>query len=276
MSTEQSLLTDQTLIDYLRICTFDPIQFYNLTAEIERDNRGWRPKRWMQYKGRQSDNGIFHGIGDQAGRAHFIIQVSGLEAARFYNWLNRYDPAQYSTFYCTRIDIQRTQTNLTREYRRTAYKRLKGAKSIIESDTGITLYIGSRTSDTFWRLYDKTDSLLRVEVEIKAKMAKRVWVALGRSESLGSVWNTFLKRSRVPAIYADQWRDGDGLVDMPIPEQTEDRLPKLQYLITLDAMVYKLLNDHDTRERATSLVNRWSQYAADLDTGDNSTVQSDK
>lgn len=265
MPTNQEYRLDQTLIDYLRLATYDPIKYYKLTANLERKYKGWRPKKWLQYKGRQSDAGVFHGMGEQKRRPHFMIQASGETAHRLYTWLVKTQEEILTAFYCTRIDLQRTQLKPEVEYRPKAYNRMRGTKSLITSDTGMTLYIGARTSDTFWRLYDKDDALLRVEIEIKNSLARRSWGALMQGESIAGIWNRFLLRSRVPKFYVDLYQDFGKAAELPEDPQTEDNQPKLEWLQTLDALVYKLLHDHDTHEATYNLIYRWAEYASNVD-----------
>lgn len=262
MSTNQ-YVTDVPLIDYLRLATYDVIQFYNVTAAIERRFSQWRPKKWLQYKGRISDNGVFHGIGDQNGRAHCIIEISGYASQTFYTWWKALPAELTGTFYCTRIDLQCTKNRPDDEYRLKAYKRLRGAKSLIQSDSGITLYIGARTSDTYWRLYDKTEELLRVEVEIKGSLAKRAYASLRADEQITNVWNRFLLRSNVPTAYVEIYRADADIADLPDAEEEPDMQVKLDWLETLDGLIYKLAKDHDTHEQMTIMVKRWTEYCAE-------------
>lgn len=264
MSTSQPVL-DATLLDYLRISSYDVIQYYHLSAAIERSWGSWRPHKWLQYKGRQSKDGIFHGIGEQNKRPHCVISVSGGMAHIFYTWLERLGRPSYNTFYCTRIDLQRTRAQPDKEYRATAYKRLRGSKSLITSDTGTTLYIGARTSDTFWRLYDKTDKHLRCEIEIKSKQAKRAFVALLAGEQPGGIFNRFLLRSRVPKVYVEYFHADSEASELPTLDEQPDYQKKLDWLITLDSLVYKLLLDHDTNEGTSRVVRRWAEYADNID-----------
>lgn len=266
MPTSQPV-TDTTLLDYIRISTYDSIQYFNLCSAIERKWSQWRPHKWLQYKGRKCADGIFHGIGDQNGRTHCVIDVSGSMAHVFYHWLAQFETDQYSTFYCTRIDLQRTQLQPAKEYRHSAYKRLSGSKSLITSDTGTTLYIGSRTSETFWRLYDKTAKHLRCEVELKGKLAKRSYVALQAGENLSGIFNRFLLRSRVPKVYADYFHGDGDIATIPDLQDEGTLEPQLKWLSTLDALVYKLLADHDTGERTRDIVARWTEYGQILDSG---------
>ena len=264
MSKSQPVL-DATLIDYLRIGTYDTIIYYNLTASIHRRWSQWKPEKWLQYKGRKNVDGIFHGMGDQASRAHCIIQVEGSFAHKFYLWFRQLPESVQSAFYCTRIDLQRTQIRPSKEYRPIAYKRLRGKKSLIQSDSGMTLYIGARTSNTFWRLYDKTDEALRCEIECKSDMAKRFWVALNMGESLGSIWNRALLQSKVPKVYVEYYRSDKEPAVLPSLDTVPDMDAKVKWLASLDSLVYKLVNDHDVGERATTIIARWATYAGLID-----------
>lgn len=256
---------DATLIDYFRIATFDTIVYYNLSAAIERKWSQWGPGRWQQYKGRQNADKIFHGMGEQAKRAHCIIQASGSFAHVFYLWFKAQPEGVQNTFYCTRIDLQRTQSQPDTEYRLRAYKRLRGKKQLIQSDTGTTLYIGARTSETFWRIYDKTESHLRCELELKGKMARRVGGALRGGETISGVWNRVLLRSKVPKIYVDYFRSGAEPATLPKLEVVPDFDSKVTWLASLDSLVYKLVNDDDVGERAKGIIARWAGYADLLD-----------
>lgn len=270
--TSSRPVIDATLIDYLRLATFDPGQYLKIVALLRRDWHKWRPSKWMQYKGQESACGIFYGMGEQKSKPHCLIQVSGQFAHKFYLWFANLDKAITSSFYCTRIDLQRTQSKPSKDYRPTAYKRLRGAKSLIQSPTGSTLYIGARTSDTFWRIYDKTEAHLRCELELKSKLATRSYQALIAGESIGGVFNRFLLRSRVPKVYTEYFRAGSEPAELPELEESENMGDKLQWLATLDALVFKLANDHDTAERTARLIARWNQYCTGLDNASDTAV----
>lgn len=262
--TTQPVL-DATLIDYFAIATFDTIAYYKLSAVIERKWSQWKPRKWLQYKGRKNIDKLFHGMGEQQKRAHCVIRVSGSFSHEFYTWFMAWPEVARYAFYCTRMDLQRTQTQPTKEYRHVAYKRLRGKKSLIRSDTGTTLYIGARTSETFWRIYDKTEKALRCEVEIKGSMAKRVFLALSGGETISGVWNRTILRSKVPKVYVEYFRaNGDAAV-IPAIETEPDLATKVDWLATLDSLVYKLVKDDDVGERATTIIARWADYAELLD-----------
>lgn len=256
---------DITLIDYIRIATFDSIAFWHLCAEMEKKYHEWRPHKWQQYKGRKSASNVFHGIGRQKNRAHYIAHCSGAQAHYFWRWFNGLPDSVTSRFYATRIDLQRTKNRPLLEHRIKAYRRLRGTNSLIQSKTGITLYIGARTSDTYWRLYDKTESTLRCEIELKGKQVKRAWMAMEQGESLGGIFNRFLKLSRVPNVYVKHFWAANDAAKLPEAEKVVDLGGKLEWLKSLDSLVYKLANDHDTAESLARLIDRWAEYAEDID-----------
>lgn len=267
-ATSEAPTLDTTLVDYIRLATFDSVAFLRICAELERKYHDWKPHKWQQYKGRKSTSSVFHGIGEQAGRAHYIVQVSGFQAHAFWRWWRDRNPSNTNAFYATRIDLQRTRERPLLEHRVKAYKRLRGTKSLIQSTTGITLYIGNRTSDTYWRLYDKTEKHLRCELEIKGRQVKRAWIAMSNGESVGGVFNRFLKQSRVPQVYVNHfWADTEA-VTLPEIETRVDYAKKLNWLYTLDGLVYKLANDHDTQEDLAVILDRWLEYVKDVDRPD--------
>lgn len=269
LDTPNTYVQDTTLIDYVRFATFNPGTYSTLVADIERKYPEWKRKKWMQYKGRISKDNIFHGSGTQKGRRHFIIECSGYGSHHFALWVSGHPSANRLDLYCTRIDIQRTQQRPAEEYRHEAYKRLGGPKRLEQSDTGITLYIGARTSDTYTRIYDKSADLLRLELELKGIRAKKTWLALLDGSRLDGIYNYLVKKSKVPQIYALHfWADGSPIDKLPKVEIETTLESKLEWIATLDALAYKLANDHDVGERAHEIFTRWTQYGQHLDKDD--------
>lgn len=259
MSTNQ-IITDVPLIDYLRLSTFNFQRYLKLTAQIRAYGSGWRPAKWLQYKGQKSEQGIFYGHAEQNKRPHAIIQVSGLQAQKFYTTYKE----QLDGWACTRIDVQLTRIAPGVELRPRLYQSIINRKkkaSLIQSDTGTTLYIGARTSDTYTRLYDKEDALLRCEFELKGKQAKRAWASLMAGLTVAQVFNETLQRVRLPKLYHDHYHANAEQKDMVQIDETEDMMGKLEWLAQLDGLVYKLANDHDTADRLEQLVSRWYEYA---------------
>lgn len=266
LDTPATFIQDTTLIDYIRLATFNPSVYGLLVADIEKKYPEWKRKKWMQYKGRKSESGIFHGSGMQKNRRHFIIECSGYASHEFALWISKHPVASRLDFYCTRIDLQRTQQRPPEEHRLKAYKRLKGKKRLEQSDTGITLYVGARTSDTYTRIYDKTKDLLRLEIELKGIRAKKTWMALLDGATLDGIYNFVVKKSRVPDIYALHfWADGAPIAKLPDVEIATDLTSKLEWMATLDGLAYKLANDHDIGVRAHEIFKRWAEYGQKVD-----------
>jgi hypothetical protein len=259
-------MTATVSIDYIRLATFD---FQDYLAVVEKIRQtwigGWRPKKWLQYKCQiHSDTGIMYGIGEQQGKGHAIIQVSGSTAQVFFHsFLKKIPPCQLRSFYCTRLDLQNTLPPHPETDYHKLFTKIREPKQLILGSTGNTLYIGNRTSATFWRMYDKTDTgQVRLEVELKAEQAKRAWVELLRKRDIAGIYARYLQKSRVPSVIADYYREDIVSATMPAETQIEDIQKKLEWLRTLDSLVYKLANDHDTHEKTTELINRWTEYCA--------------
>lgn len=260
MSTNQRLILNTLMVDYLRLATFDHQAYLKILPGLRQQGSGWKGAKWLQYSGQRSEEGFFYGLGEQSGRGHFIIQASGAMSHKLYIWLRRVLAAEMLPFYCTRIDLQATKSRPEGFDHLASYKRIRGKKSVILGDDGHTLYIGARTSDTFWRIYDKTAEYLRVEIEIKGKQAKRSWQALLAGEEIDGVWNRFLLRSRVPKMLVDAYRGTGEAVELEDLEIVEDLEGKLAWLAQLDGLAWKLANDHDVGERARGIFKRWSEY----------------
>jgi hypothetical protein len=176
------------------------------------------------------------------------------------DWLLSKVKADHLPFYCTRLDLQVTKERPTSFDHLKSYKRIRGKKSVILGDDGCTLYIGARTSDTFWRIYDKTSKHLRVELELKGKLAKRSWASLINGEQLDGIWNRFILRSRVPKLLVEAYRATGDPVDLEELEELEDVEGKLAWMATLDSLAFKLANDDDVGHRARDIFRRWSEY----------------
>lgn len=264
MSTQQ-IITHTLLVDYLRLATWDSQEYLALLPKIRIRRDGWSGRRWQQYSGHQSEDGLFYGLGDQAGRAHFIIHQSGALASNLFTWLATISQVDRLDFYCTRIDLQITIPHPKGFDFKRAHRALAGRKTLILGDDGNTLYSGARTSDTFWRVYEKTPDLLRVELEAKGRQARKIWMAIVDGQKLAEIWNHYLLASKLPKVIVDAYTLPDDVAEMPHIVEQPDMDGKLAWLTGLDSLVYKLLADHDTGERARELIRRWSEYGQNLD-----------
>lgn len=211
--TDYSLL--ETGLDWMTVTTdndatglhwytlFD--QYANSWGPQKMERKEWK-NRW--YSGVRVEN-MTWGTSQNQG---YIMIMAG-EAAR--DWGLRLYP---SVGKVTRLDLQVTVTlnrpmvNLaTTEYQRNSNRKDRGYTNIVNSRSGNTLYVGSRHSDQFGRLYDKgvqTGSAepgkkWRYECEIKKPrsmaIASRLYElkAEGRDvnpDIVGYVWEWFNRR----------------------------------------------------------------------------------
>lgn len=261
------LYVNKTQCDWIRIATWSDVDALEIRSRIT--SEFWsvgtpEPWRFQQYKGRRIGY-IKWGAGKQAGRYHFIIEVSGAHAHCFLEWFLKLPESVRAGWYATRLDIQSTRLTPGWDNRPLAYKRLRDPKQLTQSSTGTTLYVGSRTSDSYYRIYDKTELLLRCELELKGKQANKSLAALQKGESLTSIYATFLRRSRVPKKYCDYFGDMTQNADLEEAEPAEDMERKLDWFAQLDKLAYKLANDHDTRDRFKEVIERWLEYVQDID-----------
>lgn len=251
-------------LDYLRLASFD----FNYASLIAEFMTGWpgefKRGRWLQYKGWKCD-ALFVGVGEQDGKRHVVVSASGSAANDLARWM-RNDRG----FYCTRIDVQRTiekprQGNLRRIRHETKTKNT----TIIESRENDTLYIGSRTSDCFTRLYEKVldDIWLRLEFELKGARARAAWGAILHGKTADSVFCHYLSKSKLPkrvkAWYKSPGDDKGLEADRQIVEHG-DRM-KLRWLMSLTASMEKAMSTHEIGEQVKELVRAWATFADNLD-----------
>lgn len=257
---------DIVTIDYIRLATWDFQVYCDLTAKLRRRYVGWRKTRWLQYTMERSQDNVSYGIAEQNGKAHGVFESSGADAHALANWLLGVMPDEIlHALYCTRIDFQSTKERPNDLDYVECHTRIRKPKQLILGDDGNTLYIGNRQSNSFWRLYDKSPTDTRLEVELKGKQARDAWYFLLKSniDRVASMYAGYLKASRVPKFLADYYQNGrhpESLKEIRQAKPT-DMTKKLEWLQTLDGLVYKLCNDHDTGEDTEKLISRWYEYA---------------
>lgn len=214
----------------------------------------------------RSQDNVSYGIGEQDGKAHGVFESSGVDAQVLVSWLLRVMPDEIlDKLYCTRIDLQSTKERPDNLDYVECHTRIRRPKQLILGDDGNTLYIGNRQSNSFWRLYDKSATHTRLEVELKGKQARDAFAFLLRTniDRVASMYSGYLKASRVPKFLADYYHNGrhaESLKEIR-QYQPDDMGKKLEWLQTLDSLVYKLCNDHDHAEDTAKLISRWYEYA---------------
>lgn len=127
----------------------------------------------MQYNGHKSGH-IFYGQGEQEGREHFMIQSSGEMADSDYGYI-------LPEMTCKRVDLQVTcelplwykPRSLVDSFRQDVWHGRRRKVGLREDGSGgSTVYVGSRQSDKFIRVYVKGNHYLRFEIELKRSLAE--------------------------------------------------------------------------------------------------------
>lgn len=216
------MLIGSVMCDYVRLTSFDDStgHAFRLYFEqlVERENWKTRDAHWMQYFGKLAEHG-FCGGAIQDNRFNHLIHVSGEFANTIYSDFSQYGSGLLE---CTRFDVQVTlpmpegfslpsicESLRSVEPSLWPGKQNRGRKvgPLIDNQGEDTLYIGSRESDSFVRIYVKWDDernyYVRFEVEFKGKRSRAVFSDL-RSVSLFSILSG--EFFRLPSIDCDYWR----------------------------------------------------------------------
>lgn len=264
------MMLNKPMVDYLTLTGFGVI---NELATVFYDAVGLAPKetRQMQYRGHAVD-GLFFGTARQRDNVHAMLRASGERADDMF-WRTRDIDAN-----CTRIDLQVT-IDCPADYDvRELYDVLNEAPrwtwvgkvpnlSFIQSGDGCdTLYIGSRSSRRFIRIYIKPDAngdpkYLRFELESKGARANAVRDAIGRDPgALKRVLADELERlpdRTNPALAA--FMDVVGPMTQGITEKrVEGQNDTFDWLETqVEPAVIRLLHSHEHSDRMLTILERW-------------------
>lgn len=198
-------------LDYLRLCSWDYTVYLDTKSRLMLNWGGkWEPSKWLQYRGWRKQ-GVFIGHGDQNGKRHMVMHASGHMADRVWRSFSG-----IAGWYATRIDVQVTIDPPC------GYEKLSMVRddtdeynvTLIEGVDNDTLYLGSRTSEIFTRLYEKPillENFLRLEFELKGSRARQAWLALEHDESVNAVFKFYLDASKLPE-YIKEMFDDDNVV----------------------------------------------------------------
>jgi len=204
---------------------------------------------------------------------HYMVKFSG-EVANV--------SPEYVTDDChvTRMDIQITHDHPGREWLLELESRLRsGAKfnkgrgarisvTLIKSDT-VTLYGGSRTSASFFRLYEKPSEdgdFLRWEYETKGKLARHYMDELiaGRT-TRGGIFRQLVGE------YHESYKDLVQPYLSCCDDETADKYVRtierstMDWLESLTPTVERMIHSHQHGERMRSLLTRWQNTAKKVD-----------
>lgn len=194
---ERSVIVGKAACDYLALTTFSKAQsdmWLEVVAQMNLKNP--TEAAFAQYKGVGWDEGVKLVSGPQGEQTHYMLTASGAVADIVLRWLVGQQSLGIESVKCTRFDVQITLPPMLYRPRLSEIALLfqkgelgeftgrgKPMVSAVVGDETDTLYIGSRSSETFARVYDKKVKPLsegvqtweRYEVEFKGSRAMDLW-----------------------------------------------------------------------------------------------------
>jgi hypothetical protein len=189
MGHARAVIVGKTSVDWLTLTTYEASIYAAWRETICSTCKMITAKsqKRMQYSG-EGGEGFFYGVGRQSGKPHYMVQVSGAEADAFMKSVLPFFDLELIS--CSRIDVQFT---LAREgYEEKLSDVGRTLRALVKSGTGRrgqapeivcydgdrpytdTLYVGTRRSDRFLRVYDKwidEQPFIRMEAEYKGNLA---------------------------------------------------------------------------------------------------------
>lgn len=239
------MIINRPAIDYVRITSSEWYEYEMMAAGVMGLADGDASAgRFLQYEGSRR-GASFHGQAIQNDRAHYLAQVSGSTADG--------SDALLRVGRVTRIDLQVTIEKPDGFSGRTLCDCLRAAVwggrrrkvTLIDGNGDDTVYIGSRVSETFIRIYVKGRDYLRFEVEYKGDGARRV--AAGMTGGLSRADMLSHELARLPeCVHLQPFRDilTGGTVKLPelvAPEKVD----RLKWLSSLLPTFHQMATDHD-------------------------------
>lgn len=176
-------------LDWLSLTTWRDDLGRTFSDWAKQWGRAGKPTKRIQYAGfvsHDAEGSVFAGVGEQSGKDHYLLQVSGMASARAFR---RFRDIIGNGAKCTRIDLQITADPGEGWSQPALYDRLRAdlrgvVLNYVESFTRpgggklATIYVGSRRSDRLVRIYEKPGLgetvYLRFEIEYKGPTASQV------------------------------------------------------------------------------------------------------
>lgn len=265
MANDGTLVKNTAQIDYLRLASWREGEYTKTLAKIMKAWEGnWSQSKWLQYSGWRKEE-FFIGQGEQAQKHHVVAGVSGNLANRLLKSLTG-----LTYWYATRLDIQVTIYCPDDMVLADVRNRCKTDNTtLIESKENATLYLGSRRSELFTRLYEKPiiDKYLRLEFELKGCRARTAWTAIAEGEPVERIFLYYLRRSKLPEdtkVLFEKY-DIDATNQAMREIETHDNAKVWAWMESLDDTFTKHMNNHQIGERVKTLVRAWASHADYLD-----------
>ena len=253
-------------LDYLRLATWNTSHYSYMAAEIMRVwSWDYRPGKWQQYSGHRAKQ-FFMGTGEQDKRRHHVVHASGSLAERMRKTFMLFDG-----LYGTRVDLQMTilqpsWVNLAKLHKNMGKK----LTTLLSSKENSTLYIGSRESDRFARLYEKplNDRMyLRMEFELKGQMAAGAWNAILAGETVGSIYKRLLIGSKLPGAFKALFEDAEETAtDKALRAEIDhDNQKTLKWIKSLDACMLRHMYNHEIGDQVIDIIRSWAMASIEID-----------
>lgn len=279
------MILDRPAVDWLTLTTYSRKSMLSMLGVMEQFTKHIQTQESMvrNYDGRRGE-GFFIGHGQQNGKDHYMFRFSG-DMSDALTWQKTRPPID-----CSRIDLQITiplpckigdafeqyidLMRVAKEHEEERGQRERNIDGILSPDGFCTLYVGSRTSQRFYRLYVKENSgiyFIRFEVEFKDKngLAGRIWRDTARKpesivEYLKGEISTLPQHALTKPLH-------DALIGVPgeIMKQ-ERRLADPQKTLAwlrrqVSPAMKRLMANHDTHDAAMILLLDWLKFANGLD-----------
>lgn len=259
-----SELVPPAAVDYLRLATWEDAAYMSASAAVARRvARSPKRAKWLQYVGNRFGD-VFIGRAEQNGKAHTVVQVSGATSDDFYEMF-----LSEEHFYCSRIDLQITVEQPAWVQLRWVRDQLEAENVTLIESKNDTLYIGSRESDVFIRLYEKKldSNYLRLEFELKGSRAKRAWYIMSGGVEPGAIFSAYLAKTPLPADIEHLFCDRETVATQQALRQelAKDQAKKLAWFLSLDECVKRMLADHDLNDHVFALVKSWYRWGQTQD-----------
>lgn len=254
-------------LDFLRLATYQQNAYTETIARLMDGWPGeWKDAKWLQYKGWKKET-LFLGHARQDDKEHTLMSISGAMAQEALPGMR-----ERKEWYATRVDIQVTIENpKTTEHNLRVIRDSIAQENttLYESALNDTLYVGSRTSEFYLRLYEKpldTD-YLRLEFELKGTRAKQAWRALQSGEKPGAIFRYYLDKSKLPNNVKSWYQAGlpDATEHSMNAQRLADQKKKLAWLTSLDATVLAMMANHDIGQDTRRIIDFWAKESARLD-----------
>lgn len=262
------MMLNKPMFDWLTLTTFDEKNALGVKHGLIEERK---PAKRLQYKGVEDRNKLFVGHALQNGEDHWMFQASGEMSDYAHVMIIRnFGPYDWNV---TRCDLQVTVPMPAGFDSRAMYDALvawegdgKPRKpSIVQSGDGNdTVYIGSRTSDRFTRIYVKPleegSKALRFEVEYKGEHAHRVYNDCRRAEKKREILaHELWSLPRLPkSTHRAFYRVLGNNLHKPEIKRADGQHTTLEWLTRqVSPTVARMANGHETHWRMREIVLDW-------------------